>query len=101
MPRKVVNKLSRQVIDLDFTETRRKSTREDRSKEDRAAISQITGSRESALLGEDADGGDERGASARNKFTAAPMEMRREETNEMTTYAKRGGGRTRQPEAEI
>ena len=50
MPRKVVNKLSRQVIDLDFTETRRKSTREDRSKEDRAAISQITaGSRESSL----------------------------------------------------
>ena len=101
MPRKFVNKLSRQVIDLDFTETRRKSTREDRSKEDRAATSpqMMAGSRESSLG--DSDGGDERGASARNKFTAAPMEMRREETNEMTTYAKRGGGRTRQPEAEI
>ena len=61
----------------------------------------MTGSRESALG--DADG-DERGAfSARNKFMAAPIEMRREEetTNEMTTYAERGGGRTRQPEAEI
>ena len=62
----------------------------------------MTGSSESALVGEDAEDGDERGASARNKFTAAPMEMRREETNEMTTYAERGGGgRTRQPEAEI
>ena len=59
----------------------------------------MTGSRESALG--DADG-DERGAfSARNKFMAAPIEMRREETNEMTTYDERGGERTRQPEAEI
>ena len=49
----------------------------------------MTGSRESALG--DADG-DERGAfSARNKFMAAPIEMRRrreETTNEMTTYAE-------------
>lgn len=38
------------------------------------------------------DEGDERGAARTKKITAAPMEMRREETNEMTTYTEREKG---------
>ena len=47
------------------------------------------GSLRESVLGDD-DGVD-RGAARTKKITAAPMDMRREETNELTTHAEGGG----------
>ena len=58
-------------------------------REVRQQLSSDDGSLRESVLGD--DDGDERGAARTKKITAAPMDMRREETNELTTFAEGGG----------